>query len=253
MVRARPGSSSSTQVRSTDANNSASPWARTKPRGPAAPMSAAVSIHCCERSRQPLQGEGEAGIAHGRAHQRAHGGFMRGKQLDPAHQHVEQPLARRLLGHVGIFAGEHRAVDPLYVGGQNRKGRTECAAQVGERNAGALARSRPSRSASIGFSASSAMKASMMRSRSDRSSLAGARRVTGFALDLRAMTELRDNSSCHQCRRAISPVPGPRRGVIPPGRASAWWPRRWPWSSAARGRPVPSARRARRRWCRRVK
>jgi hypothetical protein len=34
------------------------------------------------------------------------------------------------------------------------------------------------------------MKASMMRSRSDRSSLAGARRVTGFALDLRAMTEL---------------------------------------------------------------
>ena len=63
---------------------------------------------------------------------------MRRQQLDPAHQHVEQPLARRLLGHVGIIAGEHRAVDLLYVGGQNREGRTECAAQVGERNAGAL-------------------------------------------------------------------------------------------------------------------
>jgi hypothetical protein len=63
---------------------------------------------------------------------------VRGKQLDPAHQHVEQPLARRLFGHVGIVASEHRAVDPLYVGGQNRKGRIECAAQVGKRNAGAL-------------------------------------------------------------------------------------------------------------------
>ena len=57
---------------------------------------------------------------------------MRGEQLDPAHQHVEQPLARRLFGHVGIVAGEHRAVDLLHEGSQNRKGRIECAAQVGE-------------------------------------------------------------------------------------------------------------------------
>src|SRR5436309_2772118 len=50
MVRARPGSSSLIQVRSTDPNKSASPCARTTPRGPEAPMSAAVSIHCCERT-----------------------------------------------------------------------------------------------------------------------------------------------------------------------------------------------------------
>ena len=27
--------------------------------------------------------------------------------FEPAHQHVEQPFARRLLGHVGIDAGQH--------------------------------------------------------------------------------------------------------------------------------------------------
>ena len=49
---------------------------------------------------------------------------------------------------------------------------------------------------SIDFSASSAMKASMMRSRSDRSSLA-ARRVAGFDFDLRAITELPGSSASH--------------------------------------------------------
>src|SRR5262249_49872639 len=54
MVRARPGSSSSIQVRSADANRTARPCARSMPLGPAAEMPAAASIHCCERTASAL-------------------------------------------------------------------------------------------------------------------------------------------------------------------------------------------------------
>ena len=46
---------SSTQVRSTWANRSAKPCARTMPLGPDAPMPAAVSIHCCERTASAVE------------------------------------------------------------------------------------------------------------------------------------------------------------------------------------------------------
>ncbi len=151
MVRARPGSSSSTQVRSTDANSSASPCARTMPRGPAAPMSAAVSIHCCERTASPFKAKARPRIAHGRARQRAHRGLVRRQHFEPPHQHVEQPLARRLLRHVGIDAGEHGAVGLLHVRGEDRERRAEQAAQLGERNLRPLWRSRRSRSARSAF------------------------------------------------------------------------------------------------------
>jgi hypothetical protein len=142
-------------------------------------MSAAVSIHCCERSASRA-GEGEAGIAAGRAHQRAHRGLVRGQHFDPAHQHVEQPLARRLLGHVGI--ARRRAP----------RGRSAftCAARIASVEPNAPRSSESETPApfaisakpicSIGFSASSAMKASMMRSRSDSLRRCGARRVAGF-------------------------------------------------------------------------
>ena len=121
------------------------------PCGPEAPMSAAVSIHCCERTREPLQRQREAGIAHGRAHQRAHRLLVRREQLEPAHQHVEQPFARRLLGHVGIVAGKHGAVDLLHMRGEDRKRRAEFIAQFGERHPGRAWRSRQSRSARSAF------------------------------------------------------------------------------------------------------
>ena len=55
----------------------------------------------------------------------------------PAHQHVEQALARRLLGHVASAAGEHGAVDVLDVGGDDRQRRAEFGAQLGQFQPGA--------------------------------------------------------------------------------------------------------------------
>ena len=61
-VLAWPSSSSLTQVRSTLANSSASPCARSMPLGPDAPISAAVSIHCCERTASPLSASARPGL-----------------------------------------------------------------------------------------------------------------------------------------------------------------------------------------------
>jgi two-component system osmolarity sensor histidine kinase EnvZ len=68
-----------------------------------------------------IEREREAGIAPRRAQQRAHRGLVRLKHIEPAHQHVEQPLAGGFLCHVGRAAGEHLAVDLLDIGGENRK------------------------------------------------------------------------------------------------------------------------------------
>jgi len=81
-----------------------------------------------------VEGKREAGIARGRAHQRAHRRFVRCEQFKPAHQHVEQALARRLFGHVGIAAGKHCAVGLAHVRGEDREPRSECAAQIRERH-----------------------------------------------------------------------------------------------------------------------
>src|SRR5580698_8420935 len=109
MVRASPGSSSRTQVLSTEPNNSAKPCARSTPRGPEALISAAASIHCCERTAKPLSARASG------AQQRAYRLAMRRQYFEPPHQHVEQPLARRLLGRVAQIRGEHGAVDRLDV------------------------------------------------------------------------------------------------------------------------------------------
>jgi hypothetical protein len=61
---------------------------------------------------------------------------VRREHFEPAHQDVEQPLARRLLGHVGIAAGEHCAVCLPYLRGEDRERRRECAPQLGERDVG---------------------------------------------------------------------------------------------------------------------
>ena len=121
------------------------------PRGPAAPMSAAVSIHCCERTARRVERERQARIAPRRAHQRAHRLLVRRQRLEPAHQHVEQPLARRLLGHVGVAAGEHRAVDVLHVRGEDRERRAELAAQFATASRRRGRRSRRGRSRSNGL------------------------------------------------------------------------------------------------------
>ena len=164
-----PASSSSTQVRSTEAKSSARPWARTMPRGPAASMSGRGQHPLLRAHRQPVERQREPRIARGRAHQRAHRRLVRRKRLEPAHQHVEQPLARRLLGHVGVAAGQHRAVDLLDVSGEDREHRAEFVAQsASETPARAAISAKPI--SSNGFSASSAMNASMiLRSRGGRS------------------------------------------------------------------------------------
>ena len=87
--------------------------------------------------REAVERHREPGIAPHRAQQRADRRLVRRERLEPAHQHVEQPLARRLLGHVGVAAREHLAVDLLDMGGVDRKQRAEFAAQRGERDPGA--------------------------------------------------------------------------------------------------------------------
>ena len=100
-------------------------------------MPAASSIQCCERTRHGVERQREARIAPRRAHQRAHRVLVGRQRFQPAHQHVEQPLARRLFGHVGVAAGEHRAVDVLDVGGEDRERRAEFGAQLRQLQPGA--------------------------------------------------------------------------------------------------------------------
>ena len=136
-VRARPSSSSSTQVRSTR---------RTAPPGPARGSRraarprrspAAVEHPGLRAHREAVEREGEARIARRRAHQRARRLAIGRHRLDAPHQHVEQPLARRLLGHVGFTAGQHLAVELLHVRGEDRERAGELAAQRRERDVGA--------------------------------------------------------------------------------------------------------------------
>ena len=61
---------------------------------------------------------------------------MRGVRLKPAHEHIEQSLARRLLRHVAVAAAQHLAVDLLHMRGQDRERGAELAAQIGERYLG---------------------------------------------------------------------------------------------------------------------
>jgi hypothetical protein len=64
---------------------------------------------------------------------------VRRQHFEPAHQHVEQALARRLLRHVVIAAaGEHGTVDGLHVRGEDGERRAERVAQARERDAGIL-------------------------------------------------------------------------------------------------------------------
>ncbi len=136
MLRSRPASSSSSHTPSTRANINAPPCARNAPRGPCAPMPAASSIHFCERTAMALSASAKARIAPRRAHQRAHRFLIRRQRLQPAHQHVEQPFARRLLRHVAA-AGKHRTVDVLHMGGEDRQRRAEFGAQGRKLEAGA--------------------------------------------------------------------------------------------------------------------
>ena len=87
--------------------------------------------------RHGVEREREARIAPRRAHDRAHRFLVGRERLQPAHQHVEQPLARRLLRHVGVAAGEHRAVDVLDVSGEDRERRAELGAQLRKLETGA--------------------------------------------------------------------------------------------------------------------
>jgi hypothetical protein len=58
------------------------------------------------------------------------------EDVQPAHQHVKQPLARRFIRHVGVLAGQHLAVDLLDVCGEDCQRRGELGAQLGERQPG---------------------------------------------------------------------------------------------------------------------
>ena len=115
--------------------------------------------HGVERQRQRR-------IAARRTEQPAHRLPVWRQQLNPAHQHVEQPLARRFLLHVGIDFSEHLAVKLLDLGAEDRKRRSEFAAQVGQRDAGALGDFGQA-DALDRLLGEQHMKASMMRSRGE--------------------------------------------------------------------------------------
>ena len=149
------------------------------PRGPDAPISAAVSIHCCGPHGKSVECERKRRIAAGGAQQRTHSFPMRSERLKPAHHHVKQSLARRLLRHVAQIGAKHDTVNVLGVGRQDCKLRAECTPQLLERNASLSAIS-ASPISSIGFSASSAKKAATIFSRS----LVGA--AAGVGVDERA-------------------------------------------------------------------
>ena len=148
IVRARPGSSSSTQVRSTEANSSASPCARTMPRGPAAPMSAAVSIHCCERTARPLSASARPRIAH------APSAAASAPPPGAAPAARAGASARRTAARAAVPRPcRHRspastcAVELLHVGGENRKRRAELRRAARRATRRRARRSRQSRSA----------------------------------------------------------------------------------------------------------
>ena len=101
---------------------------------------------CCERTARPLSASASPGLRARRAHQRAHRRLVRRQRLDAAHQHVEQPLARRLLGHVGIAPASTLRSMRLHVRREDRKRRAELAAAVRRARRRRAPRSRRSRS-----------------------------------------------------------------------------------------------------------
>ena len=139
MVRARPGSSSFTQVCITQANSMASPCARTMPFGPATLMSAALSIQLLRLHGETVERESETGIAGApSACSERIAGRCGLQHFQPAHQHIEQFFARRLLGHVGVAAEQHLLIGVLDLRGQDRERRGKFRPQLRERDAGAL-------------------------------------------------------------------------------------------------------------------
>ena len=74
--------------------------------------------------------EGKARIAPRRAHDGANRLLVRGKGFQAPHQHVEQALAGRLLGHVVIDTCQHGPVNVLDMGRENGKRRAEFRAQL---------------------------------------------------------------------------------------------------------------------------
>ena len=83
-----------------------------------------------------LSARARPGLRRAERSSRAHGFLIGGESLDPAHQHIEQSLARRLFRHVAGTAGEHRAVDVLNVAGDDGERGAEFGAQLGELQAG---------------------------------------------------------------------------------------------------------------------
>ena len=66
--------------------------------------------------------------------ERTHRSLVRLERFEAPHQHVEQPLARRLLGHLVVGGGEHGAIDRFCLRGQNCERGRELRAQIGERD-----------------------------------------------------------------------------------------------------------------------
>ena len=167
MVRSRPGSSSSNQTRQ-HAGEHQRRALRAQRAARAGGADAGGLQHPVLRAHgHGVEREREARIAPRRAQQRAHRLLVGRERFEPAHQHVEQPLARRLLGHVGIAAGEHRAVDVLDVGGEDGERRAEFGAQLPRASGRRGRRPRRGRSPRSECSASSAISASIALSRSD--------------------------------------------------------------------------------------
>ena len=60
-------------------------------------------------------------------------------RFQPAHQNVEQPLARALVGEFLAVLGQYRAIDAARESGQHGALRGERVTEIGERHAGRLA------------------------------------------------------------------------------------------------------------------
>ena len=123
--------------RNTCANKSASPCARSMPRGPAAPMSAAVSIHCCERTASPFKAKARPGLraAERRSERTAAlcGASSSSRRISTSN--------RRSRGGSAMSSSPppaSTARSMAFMCGEDGERRAEHVAQVGERDAGTL-------------------------------------------------------------------------------------------------------------------
>ena len=269
MLRARPGSSSSTQMRSTRAKISAGPCARKVPLRPEVLMPAAVSIQRMRAHAEPVERERKRRDCTSPSASASAPRPCRAPALPAA------ASARRTAGRAAApspYRHRRRRAPrgrcSFICAARIASVRAEFAAQVAPARRRRARRFRPDRCARTAFRRAAAMKArdnALARSLPAGGGEGGPGFAAGLGRDgLRAMTvswsrylSLNLGRQRRQFQGSAAVVRdriGLNCGrVSPPVPATVWPPRRPPWSAADRGRRAPSARRAPPRWCRRAR